>query len=103
MGKRLKQEYDDGYLMLAYYIVSHNTLPRVRQALHDNNWLRARLREDCVALDLSGPFLDAICQELSADQKLFLRARLKALGDDIFQLMDIERLRREITRIIDNL
>lgn len=95
--------YNDAYLMLAYYIVSHNTLPRVRQSLHDNNWLRARLREDCVALDLAGPFLDAICQDLNANQKLFLRARLKELADDLFQLLDVERLRAEIMKIIDNL
>lgn len=101
MGKRLKQDYDDGYLMLAYWIVSHNTLPRVKQALHDNNWLRMRVREECVGLDLAGPFLDAIYQDLNGDQKLWLRARLKTLGDDLYTLLDIGRLRDEITKIIE--
>lgn len=102
MGRRLKHDYDDGYLMLAYWVVSHNTLPRIKQALVDDNWLRVRVREDCLNLDLAGPFLDAIIQDLTAEEKLWLRARLKVLGDDLFAHLDKKRLRDNIAKIIHN-
>lgn len=93
------QDYDDGYLMLAYYIVSHNLAVHVRAALSDDTWLRARVREDCLNLDLAGPFVDAIVQDLSPDDRLWLRGRLRELGDDLYSLLDKKRLRENISKI----
>lgn len=103
MSKRVFQDYDDGYLMLAYYIASHYQMPHIRQALSGDDWLRARVREDCSALDLAGPFVDAIVQDFDADERAWLRGRLKELGDELFVRLDKARLRRNIREIIENL
>lgn len=91
--------YDDGYLMLAYYIVSHNLPVHIKSALEDDSWLRSRVREDCLNLDLAGPFIDTIVQDLSPDDRLWLRGRLRALGDDLYSRLDKERLRENISKI----
>lgn len=103
MGKRVFQIYDDGYLMLAYYIASHYNMPHINQALSGDDWLRARVRDDCVKLDLAGPFIDAIVQDFDADERAWLRGRLKELGDEIFSRMDKKRLRQNIREVIENL
>lgn len=95
----MKEAYDDGYLMLAYYIISHHLPVHVQSALTDDSWLRSRVREDCLNLDLAGPFIDTIVQHLGAEDRLWLRRRLRALGDDLFSKLDKERLRENISKI----
>lgn len=92
--------YDDPYLMLAYHIVSHHSLPEIRRAITDDNWLRTQVQKDCVELDLAGPYLDTIMQDLDEHNRLWLRARLKELGAAMFTQLDLKRLRANIFRII---
>lgn len=99
IGARIK-DYDDPYLMLAYYIVSHHSIVEIRRALTDNDWLKSQVQKDCMLLDLAGPYLDTIVQELDEHNRLWLRARLKELGAAMFTQLDVKRLRANIFRII---
>lgn len=92
--------YDDPYLRLALYIVSHYPIQQIRRAIEDDDWLRARVREDCMELDLAGPFLDTIMQDIDVHKRLWLRVRLKALGDEMFTQLDIKQLRKKIIQLI---
>lgn len=92
--------YDDPYLMLAYYIVTHYGLPDIKRALTEDAWLEARVCEDCIGLDLAGPFLDAIMEYVDQHKRLWLRERLKALGKEMFTQLDLKRLRRNIIRLV---
>lgn len=92
--------WDDQYLMLAYYIVSHYSLPEIRRALTDDEWVRTQVQKDCMLLDLCGPWVDAIVQDLDDHKRLWLRGRMKELGAELFTQLDLKRLRRNIFRII---
>lgn len=92
--------YDDPYLMLAYYIVSHYPIKTIRQAIYDDDWIKARVQEDCMNLDLCGPFLDTIMQYIDEHKRLWLRRQLKQLGAELFTQLDIKLLRKRILQII---
>lgn len=92
--------YDDPYLRLALYIISHYPTQQIRRAVEDDEWLRARVREDCMELDLAGPFLDTIMQDIDIHNRLWLRARLKELGDAMYTQLDVKRLRKKIIQLI---
>lgn len=92
--------YDDPYLMLAYYIVTHYSLPYIKRAIEDDEWLRDRVCEDCIGLDLAGPFLDTIMEDLDNHNRLWLRGRLKELGEQLFTRLDTKRLRKRILQIV---
>lgn len=91
---------DDAYLMLAYYIVGHYNEKQIRQAIYDDDWLKARVQEDCMNLDLCGPFLDTIMQDVDEHNRLWLRAHLKKLGSELFTKLDLKKLRKRILQII---
>lgn len=99
MGSGLELS-NDPYVMLAYYIVGHYSVIQIERALTDEEWLRNRVREDCVGLDLAGPFLDAIMCEVDQHNRVWLRGRLKELGDALFTKLDVPRLRRHIRGIV---
>lgn len=86
--------------MLAYHIVSHYSLPQIRRAIYEDEWLKARVQEDCVNMDLSGPFVDTIMQYLDEHDRLWLRRHLKALGAELFTKLDVKQLRKRILQII---
>lgn len=92
--------YDDPYLRLALFIISHYPEHQIKRAIEDDEWLKARIREDCVDLDLAGPFVDAIVQDLDTHKRLWLRARLKELGDAFYTQLDVKRLRKKIIQLI---
>lgn len=92
--------YDDPYLMLAYHIVAHYPDSVLKRAVYEDEWLRARVQEDCMALDLAGPFLDVIVEHLDEHNRLWLRGRLKELGAELFTQLDVPRLRKRILQII---
>lgn len=92
--------YDDPYLMLAYYIVSHYPPRIIKRAIYEDEWLLARVQEDCINLDLAGPFLDAIVQDLDEHKRLWLRKHLKVLGEALYTQLDITQLRKRILQII---
>lgn len=92
--------YDDPYLMLALYIVTHYSLPYIKRAIYEDDWLRDRVCEDCVNLDLAGPFLDTIMQEVDEHDRLWLRRHLQELGRQMFTKLDLKRLRKRILQIL---
>lgn len=92
--------WDDPYLMLAYYIVSHYPVKTIWRALEDDNWLKMRVQEDCMDLDLKGPFLDAIMQGVDEHNRLWLRGKLKELGAELFSKLDVKLLRQRILQIV---
>lgn len=100
MGTGVDEIDNDAYLMLAYYMVGHYTIKQIRQAIYDDDWLKARVQEDCINLDLGGPFIDAIMQDVDEHNRLWLRAHLKALGAELFTKLDLKRLRKRILQII---
>lgn len=98
-GEKIR-DYDDPYIMLAYYIISHHSVIEIRRALTDDDWLRTQVQKDCIALDMAGPYLDAIMQELDEHNRLWFRARMKELGAEMFTQLDLKRLRGNIFKII---
>lgn len=92
--------WDDPYLMLAYHIVAHYSPVQIRQAIYEDDWLKARVQEDCVNLDLCGPFLDTIMQYVDEHDRLWLRGHLKRLGAELFTKLDVKLLRKRILQII---
>lgn len=100
MGQEIIDGSNDPYIMLAYYIVSHYSLPAIRRALTDDEWIRGRVQEDCMELDLAGPFLDAVMHDIDQHNRLWLRGRLKELGAAMFTMLDLKRLRKHILQII---
>lgn len=92
--------YDDQYLMLALYIVTHYSTAYIKRAITDDEWLRDRVCEDCMNLDLAGPFLDTIMQDIDNHKRLWLRGRLKELGAELYTQLDVKRLRKRILQIV---
>lgn len=92
--------YDDPYLMLALYIVTHYSKTYIKRAIEDDQWLRDRVCEDCMGLDLAGPFLDTIMEDIDSHKRLWLRARLRELGEELFTQLDVKRLRKRILQIV---
>lgn len=90
----------DPYLMLAYYIVSHYPAPQIQRAIYEDDWLKARMQEDCMNLDLGGPFIDTVMQDIDERDRLWLRRHLKALGAELYTKLDLVRLRKRILQII---
>lgn len=100
MGRRLDKELDDGYMFLAYWIVSHNGIPAIKQALYGDDWLQSQVCKDCKGFDLSGPFVDAILQDLNAEGRAWVRERLREFGEGLFKYLDKPRLRQNIREIL---
>ena len=92
--------YDDPYLMLAYYIVSHYSLTDIKRSIYEDEWLKARVIEDCYNLDLGGPFIDTVMQEIDERARLWLRPHLKTLGEAFWERLDLKRLRKNILQIL---
>lgn len=100
MGKKLDKELDDGYVFLAYWIVSHNGLPTIRQVMTGSDWLKSQVCKDCSNLDLSGAFVDAIVQDLDAEGRAWVRQQLREFGEGLYKYLDKPRLRQNIREIL---
>ena len=93
-------DINDPYKFLALYIVSHYGIKDIQQALSNRDWLRKQMQYDCIHMDLAGPFVDAVMQDLADHDKIWLRGQLKELGAALFTKLDVERLRNNISEIV---
>lgn len=102
MGRTIDRELDDGYRFLAYHIVSHHNMPTINQALKETDWLVSQVCHECKELDLAGPFVDAIVQDLDAEGRAWVREQLRVFGEGLAKYLDKPRLRRNIREILGN-
>lgn len=100
MGQIKKhQEYDDPYRLLAAYIMSYFSVVAIKRVLTSTSFVKSIIVNEAKTIDVSGPFLDCIDQEVIANDKIRGKnACLKELADFYFSILDIERLRAEIRR-----
>lgn len=105
MGQiKKRQEYDDPYRLLAAYIMSYFSVVAINRVLTSTSFIKSIIVNEAKIIDVSGPFLDCIDQEVIANDKIRGKnARLKELADFYFSILDIERLRTEIRRFADEL
>lgn len=99
MGQEL-DGCDDPYKMLAYFVVSHYSLPQIQRILTEDAYVKKQVVNDCLDLDVHGPFLDAMMYSIEQSKRLWLRGVLRTLGEQMFTQLDLERLRDNIQEII---
>lgn len=94
---------DDAYLRLALHIISHYPKDEIKQALEDDEWLKARVREECMQLDFSGPFLDTIMQGIDTHNSLWFWNRLREISAIFYQKLDTDQLREKIIQLVQDI
>lgn len=98
------KEYDDPYRVLAAHIVSVFSIAGVQRVLTNSAYIKSLIIKDAKTMDINGPFLDCIDQEIVANDMIRKKnVYLKKLGEFYYSELDIERLRREVRRFADEL
>lgn len=98
------KEYDDPYRVLAAHIVSNFSIAGVQRTLENSAYIKSLIIKDAKGMDINGPFLDCIDQEIVANDMIRKKnVYLKKLGEFYYSELDIERLRREIRRFAKEL
>lgn len=98
------KEYDDPYRVLAAHIVSVFSVAGVQRVLDNSSYIKSLIIKDAKQMDINGPFLDCIDQEIVANDMIRKKnVYLKKLGEFYYSELDIERLRREIRRFAEEL
>lgn len=99
-----KQEYDNPYRVLAAHIVSAFSVPNIKRVLTSSSYIRSLIICEAKTIDLSGPFIDCIDQEIISNDRIRKKNLcMRQLGEFYFSELDLERLRKEIRRFAEEL
>lgn len=96
-------EADDPYKILAQHIVGFYRPADVLKILTDNSYLKNCVVKECRDLDLGGPFIDCIIENILAEKdRMEWMHELDAVGTYLFSRLDRGRLRDEIVQILND-
>lgn len=91
--------YDDPYAILAAHLTAVLSIKSLKKCLCNNAFVKSMVASEMKMLDIKGPFLDCIDQELISNDKLRKKnAMLNQLGEYYFSELDMPRLRAEIRK-----
>lgn len=94
---RFDRPYDDPYKVLAWHLVSVLSVRSLKRVLTNNLFIKSMVLNEANQLDISGPFLDCIDEEIAHKEHLRSKNKqLKSLGEYYFSELDLERLRVEV-------
>lgn len=95
--------YDDPYRVLACHLAGTLSVHSLNRLMHDNSFVKSLLMGEMKHLDISGPFLDCLDQEVITNDKVREKNKhLRDLGEFYFKYMDIPRLRIEVRRFVQD-
>lgn len=96
------KEYDDPYRVLAAHIVSVFPVATIRRILDNSAFVKSLVVHEAKQMDIGGAFLDCIDQEIIANDMIRKKnVYLKQLGEFYYSELDLERLRKEIRRFVE--
>lgn len=96
------KDYDDPYRVLAAHIVSIYPIATIRRILENVSFVRSLVLNEARLMDIHGAFLDCIDQEIISNDRIRKKnVYLKQLGEFYFSELDLERLRKEIRRFVE--
>lgn len=95
-------EIDDPYKILAHHIVGFYRPADVIRVLTDNSYLKNLVLKDVRMMDLGGPFVDCIIENILEDKdRMEYMHELDKLGTYYYSRLDKERLRDEILTVLN--
>ena len=102
MGRLIfNQPYDNPYRILALHLASTLSLHSLKRVMHDTNFIRSLVLSETRQVDLSGPFLDCVDQEIISNDNVRMKnAALKSLGEFYYSNLDVPRLREELRKFV---
>lgn len=99
-----RYEYDDPYRILAHAIVGFYRPADVIRMLTDNEYLLNCVTKEVRQQDFAGIWVDCIIEDILAHKKrMEWMHQLDAVGKYLYQNLDKERLRKEITRALSDI
>lgn len=94
--------YDDPYIMLAYRLLADLNIGDIRRIFTDEEFIQKMIIKETRNLDFCGPFLDTIVESILVDKRrMEMCMELDKLSAYFYQNLDLERLRRELTTLIN--
>lgn len=95
-------EIDDPYKILAHHVVGFYRPADVWRILTDNAYLKNIVVKEVRMMDLGGPFIDCIIENILEDKdRMEYMHELDRLGEYYFSRLDKERLRDEILAVLN--
>lgn len=94
-------DFDDPYAVLAHSIVGDYRPSDVMRMLTDNEFLLNCIIKEVRQLDIGGPFLDCIIENiLTGKKRMEYMGQLDKLASYYYSRLDKDRLRREIVGVL---
>ena len=91
--------FDDPYIILAHHILSSLMKSEVERVLVDDDFIRRLIIKETRNQDFSGAFLDCIVQSILDDKRrMEMCHELDKLSQYFFENLDLERLRKEVSK-----
>lgn len=98
----MKHDYDDPYNFLALYLISTSRPYDIERILTDKKYIFRLLDKEVRQLDLGGPFIDCVTEEILVNKKrMQLMHKLDSLAGFYFEQLDIDRLRTTIVKYLN--
>ena len=96
--------YDNPYAVLAWHLVAMLPLKSLKELLCSDTFIKRMVVEEAKQVDISGPFLDCIDEDIQKRWRLRGRnSQLKQLGEYYFSELNLEKVREEVRKYASEL